>query len=42
VLTSERKLRRKATPFGFGYDLSTLNKAQTAIVAALALSKGKR
>jgi hypothetical protein len=39
VLTSERKLRRKATPFGFGIDLSTLSNTQKAIIAALGLSR---
>jgi hypothetical protein len=33
------KQRRAATPFGFGFDLSTLNERQLAIVAALGLGK---
>jgi len=39
VLTSERKLRRRATPFGFGIDLSSLDNTQKAIIAALGLSR---
>jgi hypothetical protein len=39
VLTSERKLRRKATPFGFGVDLSALSGTQKAIIAALGLGR---
>jgi len=39
VLTSERKLRRRATPFGFGVNLSSLNNTQKAIIAALGLSR---
>jgi len=39
VLTSERKLRRRATPFGFGVDLSALSSTQKAIIAALGLSR---
>jgi len=42
VLTSERKLRRKATPFGFGVDLSALSGTQKAIIAALGVSHGRR
>lgn len=34
--------RRKATPFGFGIDPNGLSASQTAILAALGLSKGGR
>jgi hypothetical protein len=33
------KQRHTATPFGFGFDLSTLNSRQVAIATALGLSK---
>jgi hypothetical protein len=39
TLISEVKLRRKATPFGFGFDLSALTGRQKAIIAALGLTK---
>jgi len=39
VLTSEMKLRRRATPFGFGLNLSDLNDTQKAIIGALGLSR---
>jgi hypothetical protein len=35
----EYKQRRKATPFGFGVDMSSLSGKQIAILAALGLSK---
>lgn len=39
VLVTETKLRRKATPFGFGFDLSSLTSQQAAILAALGLAR---
>lgn len=38
-LTSEKKQRTRATPYGFGVDLSTLNPARLGILAALGLTK---
>jgi hypothetical protein len=38
---TESKLRRRATPFGFGLDFSSFSTRQKAIVAALGLSRGK-
>jgi hypothetical protein len=38
---TETKQRRRATPYGFGIDLSSLSDAQKAIVAALGLSRRK-
>jgi len=39
VFVTETKLRRRATPFGFGLDLSFLTNRQRAIMAALGLSR---
>jgi len=39
ILTSECKLRRRATPFGFGLDMSALTGRQKSIIAALGLSR---
>jgi hypothetical protein len=39
VFVSETKLRRRATPFGFGISLGGLNSTQKTIVAALGLSR---
>lgn len=39
VLTSESKVRRRATPFGFGLDMSALTGRQQSIIAALGLSR---
>jgi hypothetical protein len=36
------KIRRKATPFGFGFDLTALTGRQSAILGALGLSRGPR
>jgi len=41
VLVSEAKIRRRATPFGFGLDLSALTSRQKAILAALGISRLK-
>jgi hypothetical protein len=35
----ETKLRRKATPYGFGFDMSSLSSMQKTILAALGLSR---
>jgi hypothetical protein len=42
VLVSEKKLRRRSSPFGFGLALSELTTRQKAIVAALGLSRIKQ
>jgi hypothetical protein len=39
ILTSETKLRRQATPYGFGLDIGKLSLRQQAIVAALGLAR---
>lgn len=39
IFSSERKLRRKATPFGFGLNWDGLSPRQLAIAAALGLSR---
>jgi len=39
VLVSETKLRRQATPYGFGLDVGKLSLRQQAIIAALGLAK---
>jgi hypothetical protein len=39
IIISEKKIRRRATPYGFGIDLSVLNNTQKAIIAALGLSR---
>jgi len=39
VLVTETKLRRRATPFGFGLTFSSLTKRQKAIAAALGLTR---
>jgi hypothetical protein len=38
VVCSETKIRRRATPFGFGVSLSSISPAQIAIMAALGLT----
>jgi len=38
TLVSETKLRRAATPYGFGFDMGGLTTVQSAIVAALGIS----
>lgn len=39
-ITYDSKIRRKATPFGFGFNMSTLTGRQSAILGALAISRG--
>lgn len=39
---SETKVRRKATPYGFGLDPGTLSAKQWSIIAALGISKAPR
>jgi hypothetical protein len=39
VLTSEKKVRRRASPYGFGISMGTLNDTQKSIIAALGLSR---
>jgi len=41
VLISERKLRRRSSPFGFGLALSELTTRQKAIITALGLNRLK-
>lgn len=41
VFISDHKRRRKATPFGFGAELSGFTDRQWAILAALGLSRGR-
>jgi len=38
-LVTETKIRRKATPFGFGLTLGGLSSTQKAIMAALGMSR---
>lgn len=37
----ETKQRRRATPYGFGFDMSALSASQAAILSALGLTKSK-
>jgi hypothetical protein len=39
---SDMKIRRSATPYGFGVDTSSLSTKQWAILAALGISKGPK
>lgn len=39
IITSDTKVRRPATPYGFGVDLNALTSKQSAILVALGLSK---
>jgi hypothetical protein len=39
VITSETKVRRPATPYGFGFDMTQLTAKQSAILVALGLSR---
>jgi hypothetical protein len=36
------KARRRATPFGFGFDMTALTGRQSAILGALGISRGPR
>ena len=42
VVTSESKVRRAATPFGFGFDMTALSGRQSAILGALGISRAPR
>jgi hypothetical protein len=43
ITLSQKSLRRRvATPYGFGFNMSTLSARQEAVVVALGLSKGTR
>lgn len=40
TVTSQSKVRRGASPFGFGFDMRALTGRQSAILGALAISRG--
>jgi hypothetical protein len=40
--TASSKVRRRATPFGFGFDMTALTGRQSAILGALGISRGPR
>jgi len=42
TVIANSKVRRRATPFGFGFDMTTLDGRQSAILGALAISRGPR
>jgi hypothetical protein len=42
TVTSQSKVRRRATPFGFGFDMKALNSRQSSILGALAIARGPR
>jgi hypothetical protein len=42
TVTSQSKVRRRATPFGFGFDMTALTGRQSAILGALGISRGPR
>jgi hypothetical protein len=44
LVTYVSKIRRRATPFGFGFDMKALTGRQSAILGALGISRmpGKR
>lgn len=42
TISYETKVRQRATPFGFGFDLSSLTGRQSAILGALGLSNGPK
>lgn len=42
TITSQSKVRRRATPFGFGFDMKALNGRQLSILGALGISRGPR
>lgn len=39
---AQSKVRRRATPFGFGFDMTALTGRQSAILGALGISRGPR
>jgi hypothetical protein len=39
---AQSKIRRRATPFGFGFDMKALSGRQSAILGALGISRGPR
>lgn len=42
IVTSQSKVRRRATPYGFGFDMTALTGRQSAILGALGISRGPR
>jgi hypothetical protein len=42
TVTSQSKVRRRATPFGFGIEMTALNGRQLSILGALGISRGPR
>jgi len=42
TVTARSKVRRRATPFGFGFDMTALTGRQSAILGALGISRGPR
>ena len=42
TVSATSKVRRRATPFGFGFDMTALNGRQSAILGALGISRGPR
>lgn len=42
TVIAQSKVRRRATPFGFGFDMSALTGRQSAILGALGVSRGPR
>lgn len=42
TVIAESKVRRAATPFGFGFDMTALTGRQSAILGALGISRGPR
>jgi hypothetical protein len=40
TLTVESKVRRRATPYGFGFDMGGLTARQLAILTALGITRG--
>lgn len=41
-VSAQSKIRRRATPFGFGFDMTALTGRQSAILGALGISRGPR
>jgi hypothetical protein len=42
TVTAKSKVRRRATPFGFGFDMTALTGRQSAILGALGIARGPR